>query len=162
MSINTFSVSTKVNGLETRVEVSGYVSEAANFSSIKTTPVMKISLRNVSGLNSIGTRTWCQWLNSLSGCSEVWIEAAPVLFVKAFNQVMGSLTPNCIIQSFYVPYFSEATGESQEVLYSLGTDYNLKGEFKSKEILDSKGKAMEVDVVLEWYLVFLKNREKSI
>jgi hypothetical protein len=162
MSLAPFSLVQRTTGIETYVLVTGYVNEEANFAPVKITPIMRISLKDVDGLNSIGTRSWCRWMQAMSGCTEVWLEYCPVLFVKAFNQVMGSLLPNTIVQSFYVPYYSDETDEAQEVLYENGKDFNLNGSFKLKEIKDSKGKPMEPDVVLEPYLAFLKTRAKSI
>lgn len=162
MSLNPFSINQKSEGLETKVELNGYVNETADFSPVKVTPVMRIALKNVTGLNSVGTRTWCKWMQSLASCNEIWLESCPILFVKAFNQVMGALPANAVVQSFLVPYFSESTGESQEVLYVLGQDYNMKGSYKIKDIKDSNGQSMEVDVVLDVYLSFIKDREQSL
>lgn len=162
MSLSPFSISQKANGLETSVSIAGYVNEDADFGAVKITPVMKISLKDVAGLNSVGTRTWCHWMQAMSGCTEVWLEYCPVLFVKAFNQVQGSLQANTIVQSFYVPYYSEETDETSEALYVNGSDYNMKGSFKPKDVKDSKGHSMEPDVVLEGYVAFLKDRAKSI
>lgn len=159
MALAPFTFSSQIHGLETHIEISGFVNETAKFPAVNVTPILRISLREVKGLNSVGTRAWCDFLATLKSASEVWLDQCPVLFVKAFNQVKGAILPNCIVQSLVVPYYSDASGEGTDVLYVLDQDFRKGGSFNIKSVMDSKGQPMEPDVVLNTYFGFLKNRE---
>ena len=116
-----------------------------------------INLDLVTGLNSVGTRLWCRWIEAANGkYPEIIIEEAPMLFVKAFGQIQGALTKNCKVASLKVPYYSDSLGENKNVTVKLGEHYSYDGPFQLPEVKDSVGNLMEVDVIEDAYFSFLK------
>lgn len=118
---------------------------------------MVVDLDLVTGLNSVGTRIWCRWLADVNEkFSEIIIEEAPMLFVKAFGQIQGALTKNCKVGSLKIPYYSDSLGETKNVTVRLGEHYSFDGPYALPEVNDSVGQPMEIDVIEEAYFAFLK------
>lgn len=116
-----------------------------------------IDLDLVTGLNSVGTRIWCRWLTEANEkFSEIIIEEAPMLFVKAFGQIQGALTKNCKVGSLKIPYYSDSLGENKNVTVRLGEHYSFDGPYALPEVKDSLGQPMEIDVIEDSYFSFLK------
>jgi hypothetical protein len=118
---------------------------------------LTVDLKNVSGLNSVGTRIWCRWLADMTGkFASVSIEEAPMLFVKAFGQITGALTKGATVTSLQIPYYSETSGERKEVTLRLGEHYFPDGKYSLPEVKDADGNEMEADVLEDAYFSFLK------
>lgn len=150
----TFTESTADN--QTKIVLTGYVNEFAKLPEIlNPAATMRIGLKGVTGLNSVGTRNWCDWLRTIKPPTVIILEECPMIFVKAFNQVQGALTPTTQVASFYVPYYSDDTGERKDVLFVSGQHF-MTGGVKPPEVKDSAGKPMEMDVIAESYFAFLK------
>lgn len=115
-----------------------------------------IHLGGVTSLNSYGTRLWCGWLAKIGPHVDIRIEEAPVVFVKSFSAVKGSLPANADVMSFNVPFFSEATSEHKDYLAVKGKDFFSDGRLSIAPIQDSKGNPMEMDIIPASYLAFLK------
>lgn len=120
-------------------------------------PKLMINLDLVTGLNSVGTRIWCRWLGEANEkFSEIIIEEAPMLFVKAFGQIQGALTKKCKVGSLKVPYYSDSLGENKNVTVRLGEHYSFDGPYALPKVNDSLGQPMEIDVIEDSYFSFLK------
>lgn len=116
-----------------------------------------VNLDMMTGLNSVGTRLWCRWIaEAQNKFREIFIEEAPMLFVKAFGQIQGALTKNCKVMSLKVPYYSDALGENKLVTVRMNEHYAYDGPFKMPEVKDSLGQPMEIDVIEESYFSFLR------
>jgi hypothetical protein len=150
-----FKITKTLDSEAVNYEVFGYIDEKASFPYIDLKPKIIINLKDVKGINSVGTRSWCMWVKQMTSPTLVFLEECPMLFVKSFNQVLGSLTMNMTVNSFVVPYYSEDSDERKLVVFRLGTEFNSAGQIKFPVVLDSKGKAMEPDV-LDQYFSFLK------
>ncbi len=147
-----FSVVKTVKPEGLHFEVSGYVNENAGFPSMAdATPEMVVSLQAVTGLSSIGTRAWCDWVATFPPTSTVYLENCPVIFVKGFNRVVGVLTPKTKVRSFYVPFFSEKHGRKDALF---GVDL-ATGKISATKVVDADGVTMEMDVLPD-YFNFLK------
>ena len=158
MSINKFKIEEEVSGKSTKLIFSGNLNEHAVLSVPKhcdQLSIISINLRDVSYINSVGTRSWCVWIKKIPSTTQIIFEECPMLFVKAFSYVSGFLPNHAIVNSFYVPYVSEDSEESKIVLYRRGEHYDESGQLKVVSVLDSSGKAMELDV-LNKYFAFLK------
>jgi|GEM_PF-6621248 len=135
--------------------ISGYVSEHAQFPKVEKNDPLIIKFHNVTGLNSVGTRTWVQWFQPLQSVASVTLEEVPSIFIKAFNRVVGTTIPNMKVKSFFVPFLSPE-GERKDILFVEGRDFNSEGRVLTPpKIQDNAGKTLELDV-LDDYFQFLK------
>lgn len=158
-----FTMQTTMNGSEAQIEMIGYINEFATFTPL-TAPasIVKINLRGVNGLNSVGTRNWCQYLATLKPPTKIILDGCPVIVVKALNQVEGAFPANADVNSFLVPFISDASGQRLDVLFANGTHFSPKGELKVPEVKDAVGNAMDMDIIPEVYFSFLKRYDVKI
>ena len=135
----------------TTLTVSGYVNEHARFPAVDFAAQIQIDLKGVTGLNSIGTRSWLLWVKN--GLPEVPISVthAPTLFVKMFGEVQGTLADRIRVDSFYVPFYSEDSGERIDALFERGKNFDEKGQLTYPQLIDSKGVALELDVLPNFF-----------
>jgi hypothetical protein len=152
-----FSFQESVKGDTSLLTLSGYLDEHAVLPEPPKTKDVRIFMNAISGLNSVGTRIWCQWVKKVNTPSKVYIECAPVIFVRAFSSVKGALGANMEILSFYVPFYSVQLGERKDVLFELGRQFFEDGRIVEPTVKDSKGGVMEMDV-LSSYFEFIKNK----
>jgi hypothetical protein len=138
------------------VAISGLINEFAEFPNVHLALTVRISLKGVTGLNSVGTRKWCDWIGSIGSPSTIVLTDCPVIFARAFNQIEGTLPENALVMSFYVPYISEITDEYKNILFVYEKDFTKERGIHPPEVLDSKGNKMEMDVVVDSYFEFLK------
>jgi hypothetical protein len=72
------------------------------------------------------------------------------VFVNQLNLVDGFLPPKTEIESFFVPYFSERTGEETQVLFTKFLEYKVMGgkiKLTLPDVRDSNGDKMEIDTM---------------
>lgn len=144
-------------GSKVKVAVVGSVDEDVDFSgySLDGAGEVEIDLEGVKSINSCGIREWIRWLSTSKGAKISYINC-PKIIVDQINMVDGFLPANAKVLSFYVPYYSETSGEEKNVLYRYGTDYS-EGRFEiPPPAQDSQGNEMEMDVVEAKYFKFLK------
>lgn len=149
------SIGTSQNG--SKVVLSGYLNELATMPTMKKESNLTIDLDAIVGLNSIGTRKWCQWISECTNLYEkISIENCPVIFVKTFNQITDSLTEKCSVNSVKIPFYSDAIDERKIVVLYLGKDYSFDGLFQIPQVKDSTGNLMEIDIITENFFNFMK------
>lgn len=118
---------------------------------------LEFFLGKVKKINSCGIREWIKWLNTVKGVKARLYEC-PKLIVDQINMVHGFMPENCTMESFYVPYFNEASGAEKIVLFSRGKEYTDGELHFPTDIKDEKGEAMEMDVIESKYFRFLKKK----
>lgn len=155
MAITPFKLKSWMDGNTTFVEITGAIDECAQFADVKYNEKMIINLEGVNFLNSVGTRSWCLWLQRFRAPVQISMVRCPVIMVKSFSSVKSFLTDRCTIDSFYVPFYSEKTGERKDFLAVRGSHFG-ETEIKLPELKDSAGDLMEIDVIPELYLLFIK------
>jgi len=138
------------------VEVSGPIDESASFPELRSEGHIRVDLTNVTRINSVGTRTWCVWIQRFRAPAEVILIGCPVCIVSVFTAVRGVLGKQCRVYSFIIPFYSVDTGESKNVLAVWGQHFDHSGKLKLPPVIDSKGVPMEMDVIPETYFAFLK------
>ncbi|RYZ93304.1 MAG: hypothetical protein EOP06_01415 [Proteobacteria bacterium] len=146
-----FSYESKDQDRVLKFEFKGLLDEHAKLPVLNTGHVVEICLRNVTGLNSTGTRLWCQWVRAVPSNVHVRLLNCPAVFIKCFNQVHGSLAPNIRVQSFYVPFYSDKTGERVDTLYTYGVHFGVPGKKAENVIFDSQMNEMELDVFPDFF-----------
>ena len=137
-----------------KLSFSGHLNENAVLPEFKRFSNVIINLRDVKYINSAGTRTWCTWIKTIPIGTKISFEECPMLFVRAFNYIIGFLPQNSIVDSFSVPFVSDDEEEFTVLLFRRGEHFNEHG-IKQVKVLDSKGKPMEIDVANS-YFSFLK------
>jgi hypothetical protein len=115
---------------------------------------VKIDFAKVTSINSIGIRNWISWVSSSPGISFTFLNC-PVCVVEQINNVKGFIPENSVIESFFVPYYSEHTGEEKHELYKINKDFQPGKTPVVKPIKDSTGKNMDLDVYPQKYFKFL-------
>lgn len=144
-------------GSVTQLKFIGPIDEGAVFPKVQSNVrTLVIQMGEVTRLNSHGTRQWALWAKTIPAAAEVSLEECPVIFVKSFALIKGVLLPNMSVNSFYVPYFSDETGERKNVLVRRGVDFFDDGRINLPVHKDSKGGFMEVDALQPGYFAFLK------
>ena len=157
MADNSLKISTVCVGDSVVIQMAGQIDESAVFPEVKSEGVIKINLKDVTLINSVGTRAWCLWIQRFRAPAEVILIECPVIIVKNFTLVKGFLNERCRIYSFVVPYYSEQTGEGKEVTLTWGKDFDSKGLLKLPEVVDKNGNPMVPDVITESYFGFLQS-----
>lgn len=140
----------------------GAMTEDADLSMLRVPKAarLEIELSQLTSINSIGIREMRTWSQSLEN-EDIKVTFAPKCFVDQINMVPDLLPRRAAIDSFYVPYYSEQTGEESRALFTLGTEFTLGEDgFKLNPpvVSDSQGGAMEPDVVMDNYFAFLNRR----
>ncbi len=119
---------------------------------------LSLDLRYLTAINSIGIRNFQNWINKVQSKRIIFLRC-PRNFVHQLNMVHGFLPSRSEIRSFYVTYFSEATGAEIEKLFVRDIDYEVvHGEcvIKAAEVRDAYGNLMEIDDIKGQFFKFLK------
>lgn len=129
-----------------------------SFSSFNVKPhqnkAVKIDFEKVKSINSIGIRNWISWINSNPGVKFTFSNC-PVCIVEQINNVKGFIPHGSVIESFYVPYYSEENGEEKHELYVLNKDFQMGKNPVIKKIKDSAGNNMDLDIYPQKYFKFI-------
>lgn len=142
------------------VRLIGPISETSDLSTVRLPPHMpvELDLAGVTSINSVGIRIFRDWATKVSNAT-FHISYAPKVIIDQLNMITGMLPKQARVISFYVPYFSEESGEERNVLYLTGEHYRLvNGDVSVDDLVvkDSKGGLMEMDAMPERYFRFLK------
>lgn len=151
-----FEAKAKVSDSENILVLSGGLDEDSEIPIFKDKKNLRVNLKQVSYTSSHGINTWCKWLSSHDQCPVVYLEECPYIFIRNASVLKGLLTHNVRVVSFYVPYYSEPSQESKNVLFVRDRDFKDDGTLVFPQVFDSLGNEMEMDVVKEKYFHFLK------
>lgn len=139
------------------IEIVGPIDTECRLPSFGTTKKqILVSFKDVNLINSYGIKNWCKWVIEHKEVPAISLEHCPFVFVKNFASIRGFLGDNMTVRSFYVPFYSDETHESQNILMTVGKDFTPDGFYKIPKAFDSKGKEMEIDVDQLTYFKFLK------
>lgn len=135
----------------------GSIDESFSTFSVKPHPNKgaHINFEKVKSINSIGIRNWIQWIISNPGVKFTF-QKCPVCVIEQINNVKGFAPVGTVIESFFVPYYSEETGEEKQELYILGKDFQIGAPPTVKVIKDSSGKKMDLDIYPQKYFKFIQ------
>jgi anti-anti-sigma regulatory factor len=152
-----FKMSHTKEGDKISLSINGHIDEESVFETLALDGVNKISvdLSQVSAINSVGIREWIKWSKSLSSVASITIENCPKVVVDQVNMVAGFLPPNARIESFFVPYYSDDSGEEVMVLFKRGEHFDDSGVRAPEGLKDSAGNDMEIDVIEAKYFKFI-------
>ncbi len=154
--MSTLNITSKEDPSSITIEISGSINEVFLHKSLQI-PANKnviIDFSKVTGINSLGIRHWIQWVRTYPKSKYIF-RSCPHCVVDQMNSVIGFIPEQCTVESFYVPYYSEESGEEVQVLYKLNQDYFENKGVVPKEVKDSAGKKMELDIYPQKYFKFL-------
>lgn len=163
MSTSEFKSTLKENGTDLTVEFQGTIDEDVVFPEIAAGKYTKITLdlQNIKSINSVGIREWLNWITPLAQSADFVLENAPKAMVFQFNMVEGFLPPRAQVRSFYVPFYSEAADQEENVLFRVGHEVFIKNgdvqmDYDPKAAKPGGVDDMEMDVTQAKYFQFLK------
>ncbi len=151
----------KKNGNQLIVQLTGSLNEEVNFSQdlLKGASSLIFDFAEVTSINSCGIREWIRWIMPYSTVSIIY-RNCPKIIVDQINMVDGFLPAAGMVESFYVPYYSDETDEEKHILFTYGKEYTENGINYPVNVLDSKNQPMEIDVIESKYFRFLQKKSK--
>jgi hypothetical protein len=154
-----FSVDKKMDGGTLVLEVKGNIDEDANFTppDLGSSTSVALDLDGVTAINSVGIREWIKWVKTMPASVQLSVRRCPKIIVDQINMVAGFLPQGTTVESFYVPYYSDGSGNEKMVLFTNGKEFKGGELFAPSEVKDEGGEEMEMDVIEAKYFKFLKN-----
>jgi hypothetical protein len=146
------------NGAELVVKLDGHIDEDATFNGLELGSASKVvlELEGISAINSCGIREWIKWIRTATNTANIVYKKCPKVIVDQINMVAGFLPDNGKVESFFVPYYSDASGNEKMVLFSEGKEFKGNEVFPPGEVKDDSGEVMEMDVIEAKYFKFLQ------
>lgn len=142
-----------------KIEIEGALDEHARLPSVPK-PLkdrLTIDLQNLSAINSVGCRTWIQWIQSLEVQDGVELINCPPHFVVQASILFGAVPKGVSIRSFYVPYYCDSCGAEELIKVELGDGVTSVDDLKIDDtiICPVCSATMTIDVVKQKFLAFL-------
>lgn len=152
-----FKMAQEKEGEVLKLSIDGHIDEESAFEALPLEGVssLVVDLGKVTAINSVGIREWIKWSKGLSSVPSISIENCPKVVVDQVNMVAGFLPPNAKMESFFVPYYSDESGEEVMVLFKRGEHFDDNGVNAPEGLKDSEGNEMEIDVIEAKYFKFL-------
>jgi hypothetical protein len=153
-----FKAEKSQSGSEVVVKFQGHIDEDAQFAGVELVGASKVvvDLDGVTAINSCGIREWIKWIRTAPPGANVVYQKCPKVIVDQINMVSGFLPEKGSVESFYVPYYSDASGTEKMILFKHGVEYKGNEVFPPAEVKDESGEVMEMDVIEAKYFKFLQ------
>ncbi|MCB0366529.1 MAG: hypothetical protein H6624_18390 [Bdellovibrionaceae bacterium] len=155
-----FNVNKKEDGGALVMTFAGQIDEDANFSGVDfgSASSIVLDLDKVASINSCGIREWIKWIRTAPSGSAITYRNCPKVIVDQINMVAGFLPDNGTVESFYVPYYCEESGNEKMILFRKGVEFKDGGEVLPPGDVkcDESGEEMEMDVIEAKYFKFLQ------
>lgn len=121
-----------------------------------------LQFSNSVNFNSISVNNWLTWLRETAEPLKLKIHLAecPISMISNTTTIDSFLPSKVVVESFYVPFYSDHTQESKQILLKRNIDFD-ENNLKIPKCLDSKGNEMEIDIIPETYFRFLKTKKKE-
>lgn len=140
------------------VSLKGHIDEDATFVPLQPAVTKAVlDLGAVTAINSVGIREWIKWTKSFPAGLGLTVRKLPKVIVDQANMVAGFLPGGTVVESFYVPYYSEGSGEEKMVLFTNNKEFGGGQVNAPENVMDSGGEAMEMDVIETKYFKFVTN-----
>jgi hypothetical protein len=139
------------------VKLSGHIDEDATFNGLELTSANQVvlELEGVTAINSCGIREWIKWIRTAPNGAKIVYKKCPKVIVDQINMVAGFLPDNGKVESFFVPYYSDESGNEKMILFQEGKEFKGTEVFPPQQIKDESGSEMEMDVIEAKYFKFL-------
>jgi hypothetical protein len=152
-----FSITKKSEGANTVFEIAGNVDEDSNFTApdLAAGAAVILDLEKITAINSVGIREWIKWVKAFPATAKLTVRKCPKIIVDQINMVAGFLPQGTMVQSFFVPYYADSSGNEKMVLFENGKEFGPGGLNPPAEVKDDSGEVMEMDVIEAKYFKFL-------
>ncbi|MBI2521991.1 MAG: hypothetical protein HYV97_16360 [Bdellovibrio sp.] len=146
---------TEVQGRNIKIKLKGHINEDADLAQIPLSGFdqYNFDFNEVELINSCGIRDWIVFLDKLGPKSKIIYSRCPQIIIEQINMVQGFLRPNCVIESFYAPYFCEHHDTEKKILLKVS---EVKARKAPKMCCEETGEEMEFDAIEEQYFYFIK------
>lgn len=143
------------------VSICGSLDEDMSFKKIEIVKAQEIivNFEKVNGVKSFGIRELIRWLGNHKDAKIIY-SMCPKIVVDQINIVDGFLPKNAVVESFFVPYYCEESGEETQVLFRYGIEFDEVNITPPGDVFDTKGNKMEMDAIWIKYFRFLENKER--
>ncbi|MEK6628234.1 MAG: hypothetical protein AABY53_06375 [Bdellovibrionota bacterium] len=150
--MNKCQVKSVKKGDEIEFVFSGSIDESlANYLSIfPAIPKITINLEEINSINSTGIREWINLMTKLE-TSKITLTNCPKIFIDQVNMVKGFLSANAVVESFYVPYYSESADAEKKIKLEKANGFKYENT-----ITDPSGTVYEIDVIVSKYFKFIQ------
>ncbi len=139
-----------------KIKLEGVIDEDVDFSQyVINNEKVTVNLSALKSINSCGIREWIKWFSQYTK-THFDFQECPKIVVDQMNMVQGFLPAGSKVTSFFVPYFSDESGEEKNVLFVFGNHFDEQGSLKLPVVKTDSGDEMEPDVVEQKYFKFLK------
>ena len=154
-----FSIAKQPDGGRMILKIAGGIDEDANFNPVELGSFTNVclDLADITAINSVGIREWIKWIKAFPANVQVSVRRCPKIIVDQINMVAGFLPSTAVIESFYVPYYSDASGSEKMVLFERGKEFNEGDVTPPEDVKDDSGESMEMDIIETKYFKFLKH-----
>lgn len=146
-------------GADVVIKLQGPIDEDAQFAPLDlggAAARVLLDLDGITAINSCGIREWIKWIRTAPPSATVVYQKCPKVIVDQINMVSGFLPEKGQVESFYVPYYSDASGSEKMVLFRQGHEIAGHELKPPAEVKDENGEAMEMDVIEAKYFKFLQ------
>lgn len=155
---------TRLEGESQKIGLEGSIDENTNFHQFNfpiSTDVV-LDLEKVTSINVHGVKKWMDWAYNTLSRSSITLIHCPPCIVDQINTFEKFLPSHAVIDSFYVPYYSNKSNSEKKILFQRGKEFKEGEIFPPDLLLEEEGEDMEIDVVEERYFSFiLKKKNKS-
>lgn len=154
-----FKVDKSQQGDQLVLTFHGQIDEDASFEGVTFDGAKNIviDMDHVVAINSCGIRDWIKWIRTAPEGCQITYRKCPKVIVDQINMVAGFLPDNAKVESFYVPYYCEETGNEKMVLFTEGKEFSNGQVTPPTDVKDdSSGDPMEMDIMEAKYFKFLK------
>ncbi len=121
-----------------------------------------VDMARTTYINSIGVKHWIMWTNKVPRSTAVKLVQCPFVIVSQASTVVGFMTPNMKIESFFMPYACDDCGREENRSAVRGQDYEYASPDTPRMIkvptelpCPKCGKKLEPDFFIEKTFKFL-------
>jgi hypothetical protein len=159
--VNRLHVQVRQGQPYTQLFLEGFIDENASFENVIASLAfpLEIDLGGVYRINSVGVRTWIEFINSACSRGEVILVRCPEVLIHQFSMVTSTLG-TAIVRSVLAPYVCQKCGlsEPQEVTLPADRVVLPNEQFPPARQCTSCRGDSRFDDVTDTFFFFLMNR----
>lgn len=119
---------------------------------------LNIDLKDLANINSVGCRTWMNWIKTLKAKDGIYLHNCPPHFISQVSILFGFIPDGVTIESFFVPYFCDSCGAEELVKVEAGPRDFSTFKIDDEIICPVCSALMHLDVVKDKFLAFWKKK----
>src|SRR5262245_47996782 len=114
----------KIIGMKT-IKFSGSIDERTEWPEIdRSQGRVDIDLGDIELMNSAGCGAWVKWVRGVQVKDGIFLHNCPPHFITQASILIGIVPAGVTVQSFFVPYFCDSCGASEQLRFELGKDFH--------------------------------------